>query len=391
MGRAKAVFDLRATYFLYYVALGTLFPFLNLYYARIGLTGLQMGSLAALSVLVGTAGSVGWSALADRFGWHRGLFSASVFGCVISVVFISRASDFTGLLLWTVLWSLVGSPLQPILDGLTIRRFEKEEGYGPIRVGGTFGWALATLGMGYLLGVLHIRWIFYGYMVGLVGAWGAFLVQPRSCPETRPQLARDLGTLLLDPKVLGFLASVALLGTALGGASQFLSLYLAELGAKEALIGGAWTLGAVSEIPVMFGAGRLIRRLGLTRMLQLSFLIFAGRWLLLALVPSAPWALALQLVHGVAFGLFLVGGVTYTNRLAPLGLGTTAQAIFSTVSFSLSSLGGALLGGYIYDTVGLRVLFLILSGITLGGGAVFGLASRPRGRAAARGGCEGHR
>ena len=123
----------------------------------------------------------------------------------------------------------------------------------------------------------------------------------------------------------------------------------------------------------MLWARRLIRKSGLERTLRLSFLFFVARWCLLSFVPSAPWALAIQPLHGVAFGLFLVGGVTYTDRLASPGLGTTAQAIFSTVFVGLSSLGGAMFGGYMYDTAGLRVLFLVLSGITLAG---FALAPR---------------
>lgn len=369
--------DLRAVYFLYYTALGSLFPFLNLYYARIGLTGVQIGSLAALPALVGAVGSISWGAVADKFRWHRGILSIAVGGAVGCVFFLSRATSFPALVVWTALLALVGSPISPILDSLTIHRSARGAGsYGQVRVWGTVGWAVATLVVGYLIGRTDIRWIFYSYMVCLACTLGAFLVQAAPSSDVRPRLAHDLRTLITNPRVLLFLASAAALGTSLGGASHFLSLYLDELGADETVIGVAWALAAVSEIPVMLGSAHLVRRFGLERMLRVSFLSFAGRWLCLSYVPSAPWALALQLLHGVSFGAFLVGGVTFTYQLAPAGLGTTAQAIFSTVSFGLSSLAGALLGGYVYDMAGLRVLFRILSGVTLAGFVLLALASR---------------
>jgi cyanate permease len=42
----------------YYMAIGAFIPFINLYYARLGLSGEQIGLLAALPVLVTASTSV---------------------------------------------------------------------------------------------------------------------------------------------------------------------------------------------------------------------------------------------------------------------------------------------------------------------------------------------
>jgi MFS family permease len=166
MGLRKNSLDLRPTYFFCYTASEVLFPFLNLHFVRLGLTGLQMGTLAALAVLVGAGGSIGWSFLLDRFRKPRALLGTAVGGGMICAFLVSRAQDFPSLLAWSGLWSLMGSPILPILDSLAVRASPEQGGYGHIRVWGTAGWAVATLTMGYLLDRVEILWIFYGYMAG---------------------------------------------------------------------------------------------------------------------------------------------------------------------------------------------------------------------------------
>jgi MFS family permease len=370
MSRPTLLADLRAVYFFYYTAVGAFFPFVNLYYAQLGLSGVQMGSLAALPALVGSTASMVLGGVADAFRWHRGLLVFAVGGTLGCVFMLSQARDFPTLLLWTILFSLLGSPIVPILDSLAVRPTAAgNRGFGQLRVWGTWGWAAATLAVGYLVGRGDLRWIFFAYMALIACTLAVSLLQPRPSPTPRPMLARDLPVLLTNRTFLLFLGSVGLLGAAIGATGQFLSLYLRDLGAGEGIIGLTWALGAVVEVPVMLGSAYLIRKLSLDGALRLAFAMFSLRWILLSYVPSVPWALGLQLLHGPSFALFLVAAVTRTGRLAPAGLGTTAQAIFGAVAFGFSSIVGALVGGHVYDTLGLRVLFRIL-----GAAAAVGLA-----------------
>ncbi|MCK4898871.1 MAG: MFS transporter, partial [Anaerolineales bacterium] len=86
--------------------------------------------------------------------------------------------------------------------------------------------------------------------------------------------------------------------------------------------------------------------------------------------------LLVQVLHGISYAAFIVGGVTYINERTPEGLSTTAQAIFNVVIFGLGAIVGALLGGYLFDTVGMMTLFRILTLVALLGLLVFWLADR---------------
>jgi MFS transporter, PPP family, 3-phenylpropionic acid transporter len=49
-----------ALFFGYYMALGSYLPFINLYYERLGLSGVQIGILSALPVLVAASMVLVW-------------------------------------------------------------------------------------------------------------------------------------------------------------------------------------------------------------------------------------------------------------------------------------------------------------------------------------------
>jgi predicted MFS family arabinose efflux permease len=61
---------------------------------------------------------------------------------------------------------------------------------------------------------------------------------------------------------------------------------------------------------------------------------------------------------------------------APAGLGTTAQAVFTTVSYGLAAIVGALGGGYLYDRIGMAGLFRVLFAVGVASLAVLWAALR---------------
>jgi MFS transporter, PPP family, 3-phenylpropionic acid transporter len=71
------LFNAQALYYFYYMALGALLPFINLYYERLGLSGVQIGTLAALPVLITATITFLWGAIADAFRLHRAMLQTA--------------------------------------------------------------------------------------------------------------------------------------------------------------------------------------------------------------------------------------------------------------------------------------------------------------------------
>lgn len=372
----------RALYFWYYLALGSLYPFLNLYYQRVGLSGPQIGILVAVPALLGPVSGSLWSSVADRLGFHRRLLTLALAGTLVAGFSFSLTTRFAPLLLIATMYALFGSPISPLMDSAALEAASQEgTDYGRLRVWGTLGWIASTWMLGRLVDE-GIRRLFYAFAALMAVTAGVSLLQPPRRQWRWEQPAwQGVRQLLGCPAVLRFLCSAFLLSVANGGGNQFLSIYMADIGASGRLIGVAWAISALSEVPMMFLAGRLLRKVGIRRFLLLGYLLYAARWLWLSANTVPAWVLPVQLLQGVSFTAFLVGGVTLMGDLAPRGLGATAQAVFTGTTFGLGLSVGSTLAGYLYEVAGLAWLYLVEGLLALAAAIILQAPWGERGRA----------
>jgi PPP family 3-phenylpropionic acid transporter len=177
--------------------------------------------------------------------------------------------------------------------------------------------------------------------------------------------------MLGDRRWLFFLLVVFVRGT--GGAfiHHYLMVYMAELGASATLRGAALAVATVSELAAFFYAHRLIARIGAERVILVSITATAVRLFLHFLIHAPAAVLAVQLLHGVTFSIFLAAGVKLANDLAPPGMETTAQGLFTATNFGAGGIVGAYVGGELLDLVGVHRMYLAASIGTFAGLAIF--------------------
>ena len=373
---SNPLFNTQALYCFYYMALGSYLPFINLYYERLGLSGVQIGTLAALPVFVTATITFVWAAIADTFRLHRVILRMALLLAPVVAYWLSQAKHFVALIPCVFAYAIVTSPISPLLDSNALEvAKEHERSYGGLRVWGSVGWAASTWLVGLLIQARGTRWFFYSYIILMAIAFLFALFQPARKLIQRSSLLHGLRELFRVDFLL-FLISAFLLTTASGGVNSFFSLYLNRIGATEGQIGLSWALAAVSELPVMLLSAVMLRRIGAKGLLVMAFLVFIVRWLFYSVIDAPVWALVVQLLHGLSFAAFLVGGVTFVSERTPPGLSATAQAIYSTVTFGLASITGSMIGGYLYDNVGMQNFFRFFSLLGLAGLAIFLMAGK---------------
>jgi MFS family permease len=77
-------------------------------------------------------------------------------------------------------------------------------------------------------------------------------------------------------------------------------------------------------------------------------------------VVNDPLLATLTMVlHGIGFGLVLVGGVTYVARHAPPAVAATAQGILSATVFSLALIIGPSVGSFTAAAWGATAMFAL--------------------------------
>jgi PPP family 3-phenylpropionic acid transporter len=119
-----------------------------------------------------------------------------------------------------------------------------------------------------------------------------------------------------------------------------------------------WAIGSAAEIPMVFFAGRIIRRLGLVSMLIVSMLAVSARLAVYALFPTLWAALPVQILHALAFGLFHPACIEFVRRSAPARRQGLAMALYTSLSIGLPSLVGSAMGGWIIERWGYAPLYL---------------------------------
>jgi PPP family 3-phenylpropionic acid transporter len=366
-----------ALYLGYYTALGAYMPFITLYYERMGLNGIQIGILASIPVLISTTTVMVWGGLADRFGWHSRIMRINLLLCAVSILLLSTAGSFQAIIPFIACYALFNSPLVPLLDSAALNAVEGSRySYGQLRVWGSIGWSISTVGVGFIIQRFAIQWLFYSYAAFMLVTFFLSLWLPVHSAKLQTSLRAGLKNLVGYLPFVLFLVSVLFISMTLSAANAFLSIYLDEIGTNESSIGLAWAISSLSEIPIMFFSAYIVRKVGSGGLLKIAFFAFIVRWLLLSLIRTPVLALIVQVLHGITFGGYLIGSVTYINDRAAEGIRTTALAIFNLTGFGVGSILGSLLGGFVVEAGGTVWLFRMLSLVALAGFSVFLLSQK---------------
>ncbi len=349
-----------AIYALYFGATGSFIPVLNLYYQHVGMSKQQIGILIVTSTLTTLVASPLWSALSDAFRLHRFTLPVATFGSLLPMAAMTRASNFSELMLSIIVYALFIGPVIPLIDSAVLEMLGTEQsGYGKLRMWGAVGWGLSSLSMGLLIERVGLTVIFVSFVL-LMGLCSLLTVQlpVRRSGSSEPYL-RNLRRLFVDPAWVGFLLAILLVGLCGSFILNFLVLYFHDLGGSDSLFGLGVSFASLSELPIFFFSALLIRRFSASGVLRLAFLMWALRALLISVVPSPEVLILTQFMHGLTFSALWAAAVVYASRLTPPGLGTTAQSVLGMAQFSISGALGGWLGANLYDSIGAQNMFRV--------------------------------
>jgi PPP family 3-phenylpropionic acid transporter len=337
-------------YFLYFGAISILFPYLAIYYQSRGLTGGQIGLLAAISPLIAFFGAPLWSGAADASRKHKAVAMVSIL-CVVIIAFIfPSVASFGGLLLVVCLYAFFGSPTGSLVDSAVLALLgDRRERFGRVRLWGTIGYGVVAPFAGSLIGRLGLQWAFWGYAILLLCGLLVLIRIPFRQGASRGSFLSGMRLLLANRPWMLFLVMVFIAAIGMATINNYLFLYMQSLGASKTLMGLALTFSTLSEMPAMFFSDRLLRRFGARGMLIIAMTTIGLRLLCYAITTQAWVVLLIQLVHGLTFAAIYTAGVYYADLVAPPGMKATTQGMFGGTLMGFGAAAGGLLGGLLMD------------------------------------------
>ncbi len=342
--------------------------------------GSQIGLLTGIPPLLGLVSAPIWSVASDITKQHKPSLLIAIAGAIGMALVLSSVKNLAWLLPTVILFSFFYSPIMPLVDSTTLSLLgNQKEHYGRIRLWGAIGWGLAApIVAGWLAGISGSpMWLFWSY-AALLGLGFLVATQIPVLNREAASTHNNISIFLTSPRWLIFLAIAFGGGMVLSMISNFLFIFLTDLGADKLTLGLMLTIATISELPVLFFSNRLLQHWNARQLMSAALLFFAARALAYSFIVE-PWAAYfVQMLHGLTFSLMWVAGVSYADEIAPSSLKATAQGLFSGVMLGVGSATGAFLGGSLYEQAGLISMFHLAALIALAGAAAMLLLEKNR-------------
>jgi len=360
----KAFLGLWASGFCYFAALGFVLPFLPLLLQMSRLTYAEIGIIYMIGLVFPVFLQTLWGVLADKIGRKMIIILATVAVAILSGVYPCASSFIHFLLLGMLLYTFLAAAttVTPALAMDIAGPMTVGKRFGRYRISGSIGWIISTALSGLISQIAGIQTIFYlAAILNLISA--IFILISIKEPPARSKEVVSQGNLQLLIKNKNFAIFLAMIFLAnISGVTfvSFLSLYMKDkLSSSGIIIGWAFSIAAVTEVPFMLYLGALSDKIGRKPLFVVALFSYPLRLFLYTVVSQPYLILPIQLLHGLTFGVFYVASVAFVsdttseNRGAALGLYNTAS--------SAGSAAGSGLAGVISNNYGLIYMYQFLA------------------------------
>lgn len=346
----------------FFASIGAFFPYIAVYYASIDLSVESIGLLFALQAAVSLAAAPLWGAFVDQLGTVRGSLLIGALGTALAATLLALAPSRPVIVVAVIALAAAGSGIIPMLDSRTVDILGADrDRYGRARAWGSAAFIVVAISVGALIDRVGPRGLFLVYVPGMIvtglAGWALLGGESRAGRRLLRVTRAEVLGLVRRRHLAIFLAGSILLWTSVAAFTTFFSIHLVSLGAPAEVVGLAWALGALVEVPLMFSFHRIVARVGPEPLIVIGVLATALRAVGFAIAPTVPLTLAVSPLGGVGYAFFYVGTVTFVSRNAPARLQATAQGIFSGTAFAVGTILGSTLGGQLAGLLGLRGLF----------------------------------
>lgn len=345
--------------------LDTTASYFQIYLSDIGLSKTMIGTITGTASLVALFFQPIFGAAADASkSKTRILQQLLLITAILYPMLLLNNSMVYILIVYTLF--VVFRRFQPSLNTTMSVEYSEQSGkpYGPIRMMGAVGYALMMMAISQIAGKLGVPQTFYMFSIIAAANIGILFFLPKMEGHNTRESGKKVSPAVLVKcrPVMTLILFQILLSIANGFGNSYFSLYFTQdVGGSNALYGTMLSVSAFIEIPFLFLADRLIKKLGTKKMLLVLGLVTAARWFVCFLARDTATLFVVRCFNFIA----ILEGVTYSLSLSKLvapKFKTSVQTLSATIQNVASILLSSYLGGFLADLVGIRPLYL-LSGI----------------------------
>ncbi|MDQ0873377.1 putative NBD/HSP70 family sugar kinase/putative MFS family arabinose efflux permease [Paenibacillus sp. V4I3] len=352
--RFSTLFKLRGSYLFMGLAGGTLNPYITTIFVHGGLAKSHIGLMMSIASLVILGAQFLWGRLADRYQMTKSILLLSLAIPALLSILYQAPSVF--LMIAAYMTAIIfTAPQAPIGDAFAVSAARAAgSSYGSIRSFQSVGNALGGYGAGFFLSYYLPNHLWIPFL--LISCIGIIMVivlpaQKEYHVKSRPFI-NGIGELLRNKRFVLFLGACFLVNQTLTAFNTYFVVVFQMVGGSYALSGIALMIAAFSNVPAMFAASLVIKRLGNEKTMLLATLAYMVRWAIQYAFPIPGVMVAVQVLQGLSFGLFYVAAVEYVSRIVHKEMQATGQSVFNMVFVGLAGIVGNMLNGLLLEKGG---------------------------------------
>jgi MFS transporter, PPP family, 3-phenylpropionic acid transporter len=351
-------------------------PFLPVYFSSRNLTFTQIGIAFAINSIIGVLLQPLWGYLSDKYLNKKKTLGIALLFNMVAVILFLKAGSFGSILALIIVNGIFMCGLGPITDAYIFDVIEErgDLNYSSFRFMASAAWGITNLILGYFIRAYGID---YSFIIYDVLAMGGFIILLGMKYEGRKSLKKmdihDVKSILKNVRLILFFTTIFLMHAAFIAGVNYMNELVKFTHGDVAKLGTVWFVTCTFEVCTFFVASKLIKKLGLMNVYMLSIVIYALKFFLDFIFKNANYMIAVQVLEGIAFTLFITSSMEYLNLKTDAKVRATAMSVYAAFgglgAFSASLIGGVLLNrinpSQLYGMLGLLCVMSLLGTLPL--------------------------
>ncbi|MEA2837723.1 MAG: transporter, family, 3-phenylpropionic acid transporter [Bradyrhizobium sp.] len=337
---------------------GTHLPFFPVWLKAIGIDASWIGIITAVPSVTRFTVLPFITGLAEKRRALRCAMIATAFLSALGFAIIGCLHQPLAILLVYAVTACLWTPMTPLTDAYALKGVSRYGlNYGPLRLWGSAAFVVGALACGLLVDIIaakHLIWIIVA--VAGLGALVSLGLQPLEVANTARSVTTGAAALLRNPGFLAIIVAAALIQGSHAAYYTFASIAWQNAGLGGLTIAGLWALGVIAEIAVFALSPRFT--LSPAMLVIIAALSAVARWLITAQEPPLPVLAAVQLAHGLTFGLTQIGTMGLMVQHVPGHVMARGQGYLTACTGIVTSIASVLCGA-IYAGHGQGVYYLM--------------------------------
>lgn len=357
-----------SVYVIFYAGQAMYNTYLNVFLRSVGYSIVEIGQLQSVATIMLVLFQPVWGIISDKSKSKNQIIGVLLLASAITALSYYMFQTALWLAVCVILFSITFIPALTLQDNYTLEHLSgKRWDFGNIRLGGTIGYSVSALIVGFFIGESYGS--IFGVMAFFFAIAGiAYFLLPSVKGHRQKREKVSYLSILRDKQLICMLLFNITYSMGITFFFQFYPLYFTEtLGASSSMLGTLTFALAMSEVPFFWFANKLEARFGAKKVMLFAGVATALRWLILFFVVNPYLAIAVNLLSGCGYVGFSYCLIKYINNKVAPSMKATAQSLNAILGTVFSKIIFIPLGGWLIGLIGFQSMLLVAFGVTVAG------------------------